>query len=342
MPRARQRAPGASHIGSRTALLAPAVEAEAPHAHRGRHEGPGVAPPRGDGLALRASSPSQRASPSRKLSVKRRLPDGARDLAVLDEEAAVAREAGHHGAARLEQAVDVVQPAHVEAALDAGEELVDARRRCPRRSASAVAPDAAGATPAPGAARCPSTPRPRARRRCGRRGPRARRPRSTSGHAPAPRPLAVERGAEAEVRIVESGSSTRSMPSPVMRSPRRPAMRARPLLHLGRAERDGGEPLEQLGHRLGLHHDVVGARVERRGLARRACTTRMARSVSSRERAAPRRRGAPARRSPPRRPRPASRAPTPEARDRRVVRARAPARRRDAPAPRASSRASPR
>ena len=82
------------------------------------------------GIALRSRvMPSQRASPSSKLSVKRRLPTAPRDLALLDEEAAVARQAGHHGPARLEQAVDVVQAAHVEAAVDAGDELVDARGR---------------------------------------------------------------------------------------------------------------------------------------------------------------------------------------------------------------------
>ena len=59
---------------------------------------PRVAPPRRDRACARASCRRSARAPSRKLSVKRMLPTARAILPLLDEEAAVAREAGHHGA----------------------------------------------------------------------------------------------------------------------------------------------------------------------------------------------------------------------------------------------------
>ncbi len=47
-----------------------------------------------------------------------------------------------------------------------------------------------------------------------------------------------------------------------------PGERAAPLLDLGGGDRDGAQPLEQLGDRFGLEDDVVFARFERRGRTR--------------------------------------------------------------------------
>ena len=82
--------------------------------------------------------PSTRSKASSKLSVNRRLPTARVIRPLLDQKRAVARQPGHHRAARLEHAVHVVQPPHEKAAFDALHELVGAfgicrrRRRAPR------------------------------------------------------------------------------------------------------------------------------------------------------------------------------------------------------------------
>ena len=57
-----------------------------------------------------------------------------------------------------------------------------------------------------------------------------------------------------------------------MRSPRRPGERARPLLDLGRANAIAASHSRSSVDGLGLDDDVVRPRVERRRIARRACT----------------------------------------------------------------------
>ena len=137
------------------------------------------------GMALRSRVMPSAAGEALEQAVgEAHVSDRARDLALLDEEAPVARQPGHHGAARLEQPVHVVEAADVEAAIDAREELVHARR-APRPEHERRRRRCRRPSRARGAARSPWRRRPCARRRCGRRGWRAPRRARRAGRAAA-------------------------------------------------------------------------------------------------------------------------------------------------------------